>query len=115
MPSTPEFRRRILALALYLLSIGGPTQAQAIRSPCPRPDIPTTVARRISRQVLLFDVPIALEGGCFGSGFVPINDYITASRSNLQGALTPVHVIRADTKPPAFSTQGLTALVRSTG
>jgi len=67
MPSAPEIRRRALALALCMLSVGGPTPAQRIRSPRQRPDMPQSGARRIARQVLPSVVLITMEGDCFGS------------------------------------------------
>ena len=52
MPSAPESRRRILALALCLLLVGSPILAQTARPQPPQPDLPPASARRIARQVL---------------------------------------------------------------
>ena len=49
MPSAPEIRRRVLALALCVLSAVSPALSQTVR-PQPPPDIQPVGARRIARQ-----------------------------------------------------------------
>lgn len=80
MPSAPESRRRILALALCLLSASSPVMAQTTRPQPPQPDLPPASARRIARQVLPSVVLITMEGGCFGSGFFVARDLIATNR-----------------------------------
>jgi len=50
MPSAPEIRRRVLALALCVLSAVSPALSQTVRPQPPPPDIPPPDARRIARQ-----------------------------------------------------------------
>jgi Trypsin-like peptidase domain/Ankyrin repeats (many copies) len=80
MPSAPEFWRRVLVLALCVLTVGSHTLAQAVRSQRPQPDIPPASARQIARQVLPSIVLITLEGGCYGSGFFVTKDLIATNK-----------------------------------
>jgi hypothetical protein len=50
MPSAPESRRRVLTLALCVLSAVIPALAQTLRPQPPQTDIPTTGARRSARR-----------------------------------------------------------------
>lgn len=136
MLSAPEFRRRALALAICVLSVGSPTLAQTRRSQRTQPDMPPAGARRIAQQILPSVVLITLEGGCFGSGFFVATDFIATNKHVLdcggrgivslagsqrtfpiiatwtdpQRDLALVRVAEAKVRPLALSTRGWPAV-----
>jgi ankyrin repeat protein len=81
LPPTPELRRLVPVAALCSLLAVLLAPAQVTRRQ--RPVTRTPAASEIARQVLPSVVLIAMEGGCFGSGF-----FVTASE-----ILTNKHVV----------------------
>lgn len=140
MLSTPELRQRAVVTAPCLPLTGSLVLAQT-RPQRQQSDASLPVnACRITQQSLPAVVLMTLEGGCFGSDFFVTNDLIatnkhmldcggrgavriagnqhtfpiTTSWSYHQHDLAIVHVVIADTKPPALSTQSVPALVHIT-